>query len=547
MKWLWRILIAFIIVTLSFFIWINYRRTAVQLKAHSDRYDTVVLYIDDRPIESITALLNRDQHIFIDLSMLASYRSEPFQLSETGDRLTVAARQFDRSSSSDLTVDIPLIKFAERNYVDINYLPYISDLSLITSRPPHRLYSKDYSIRYAYTNGSVALRAEPSAFAVQLKALPEMAKVYVISEVVQYYFVRTDDGEQGYIARSALDEIYEMGRSVALDDGGNRAERYGRLQWTFDYFSDYQSVLKSAPIQKIDGLDGFVVNFFDVSDDGQIVNRCDFDYVRRAHRQGYSVQGGVAKALGDQQLHQLLSDYRARQKLAEQLRAYCKLYQLDGISLNFGELDSSDKFNYLQFVKQLYSLLNEEDILLSVSILPNLDDAISHLIDYNIIAKFCDYVLLMAYEEYGADSEVAGSVASLAWTKRQLDTVLANTPNAKVILGIPTYMRVWSDVEGERSHMLMSEDLSQKTMAMNQLMDFLSQRDYTMARDSGSGQNYYEVARGDVTLKVWAEDAHSVKRRLQIVKAHHLAGVISWRKGFESTDFWRVVRENIDD
>ncbi len=546
MKWLWRLLIAFIVVTLCFFIWLNHALTQAQLRNYNDQYKDVVLYIDDEPIKSVTALLNRDQHSFIDLSVLQPYQSAPFQLNEEGACLTIAADSFYASGLSDLSIDIPLIQFAGRNYVDINYLPYITNLSIAENQTPQRFYSRDYSIRYGYTNAGVALRTEAGAFAPQLSTLPPMEKVYIIAEVVQYYYVRTEAGEQGYIARSALDDIYQLKDAAPKDALTHRVERYGRLQWTFDYFNDYRAVLKAPALHKIDGLDGLLPNFFDVLGDGRIVNRCDFNYIRRAHQLGYTVQAGVANVMSEQQVHQLLSNYQTRRKLAEQLLAYCKLYQLDGIYLNFGELAKRDKINYLQFIKQLNALLDEADILLSVSIMTDLSDPVSQIIDYKMIAKFCDYVLLMAYEEHGADSTIAGSVASLPWTKRQLNALLEKTPNSKVILGIPTYMRVWTDVEGARSHMQVSEDLAQKTIAMHQLMDFLKRGDYAMARDSGSGQNYYEVATDDALLKVWAEDEYSVKQRLRIVREHQLAGVVSWRRGFESADFWRIVRENID-
>ncbi len=545
MKWLSRFIIAVIILALAFFIWLNHMRTAILIQSHDDQYSAVALYIDDRPVDQITALLERDQRVFIDLAALASERADEPQLSEDGDYIIVPASAVDASARPDLLLYIPILSFAEHDYIDSAYLPRIGNYVMTSAEKPYRLYSKNHVIHYAYTDEDAALRTAPDDFSAQLKVLPKLEKVYLMAEAVGYYLVRTKDDDFGYIARRQLDDICEEVPSAVPRQSRSQRQSYGRLQWTFSYFKDYNALIKSAPSEKVDGLDGLVPNFFELSNDGHLINRADFGYVERAHQLGYAVYANVGNAATAQGLQRLLASEDAREGLVEQLRIYCQLYQLDGVNLNFGHLDSRAKFNYLQFVKQLYSALSEDGVILSVAVLPDQDDAIAQCVDYNLIAKFCDYVLFMAYEEYDVNSEVAGSVATVDWTRRQLDVLLEQTPAKKVVLGIPTYMRLWRDQTaqgGIASHAA----LSQSAVAMKSLLSFLQKYDYQMSRDKVSGQNYYEMFDGAAKLKLWAEDDYSVIRRLQIVRDYKLAGVVSWRMGLESENFWRLVRENLD-
>ena len=54
--------------------------------------------------------------------------------------------------------------------------------------------------------------------------------------------------------------------------------------------------------------------------------------------------------------------------------------------------------------------------------------------------------MLMAYDEHWRTSPRAGSVASMPWVERAVQkTIEEGVPPAKLILGVPFYMRKWEE------------------------------------------------------------------------------------------------------
>jgi spore germination protein YaaH len=81
------------------------------------------------------------------------------------------------------------------------------------------------------------------------------------------------------------------------------------------------------------------------------------------------------------------------------------------------------------------------------------------------------------------------------------------------------------------------------------MSDFISKYDVYRVFDEISGQTYYEMQGNDEnqTLKIWAEDERSVTSRIKLIKKYDLAGISSWRNGFEVSAFWEWINENLDD
>jgi spore germination protein YaaH len=61
-----------------------------------------------------------------------------------------------------------------------------------------------------------------------------------------------------------------------------------------------------------------------------------------------------------------------------------------------------------------------------------------------------------------------------------------------------------------------------------------------------AGQNYIEYTDGGKLIKVWIEDETSMKARIELVKKYDLAGVASWRRGYETPNTWDVIKETLE-
>ncbi len=56
--------------------------------------------------------------------------------------------------------------------------------------------------------------------------------------------------------------------------------------------------------------------------------------------------------------------------------------------------------------------------------------------------------------------------------------------------------------------------------------------------DEESLQFYGEVDKNDINYKIWLEDAKSLEIKASLIHKYGLAGIASWRKGFETADVW---------
>src|SRR5690606_26855648 len=150
------------------------------------------------------------------------------------------------------------------------------------------------------------------------------------------------------------------------------------------------------------------------------------------------------------------------------------------------------------------------------------------------------YMILMGYDEHWASSPVAGSVASLSWAEKGIRDIIAydEVPASKMILGVPFYTRLWAEevVDGKVK-------VSSRALYMSGAQKIIADRGLTPVFDEKTGQNYVSYEEDGITYKMWIEDEVSMRARAETVKRLDLAGIASWRRGFETPNIWGVIEE----
>ena len=235
---------------------------------------------------------------------------------------------------------------------------------------------------------------------------------------------------------------------------------------------------------------------------------------------------------------EIMNHYEKRKDLIEAILSECIKYKLDGINLDFENMKKEDKDMYSRFIIELTPRMKELGLVLSVDVTaPDGDDTWSLCFDRHVIGDVADYIVFMAYDEYGESSNKAGTTAGLNWVELSLKKFLETEeiPSDKIILAVPLYTRLWT--ENANGEITKSSVVSMKDI------DNTIPSNVQKTWKEDLGQNYVEYKEGNATKKMWIEDIKSLKAKTALISQYKLGGLASWEKGMETDEVWEVFKE----
>lgn len=426
-------------------------------------------------------------------------------------------------------------------YVDINLLKDIYNIKVEYNNDTNTISidkkdTSDLKVKYNKVNVYEDLSTKSSV----LTSLSTNNTVTVYTDSLKHnrwYKVKTDSGIIGYISKNNVDVVESVDNEEQQNENNEISnQNTEKLMMFWQYGSDLD-VLGS---EKIEGVNVVSPTWYELrSSNGDISSKFSQEYYNRAKSYGYEIWpiitngiDSVSYTAGDTSA-MLNSEYN-REQFIKNLLEICKQDKLDGINIDFEAMKTEDRDMYTQFIRELSAILRANDIKVSV------DMYFVAYIDRSEMGKAADYVVLMGYDQRGAWSNEAGSIAEVSWVEGNIESLIndSNIPAEKIILGIPFYTRLWTTKAGE-------SELTTKVYTMKNCQEFLEEYGLTTVYDENAGQNYAEYTEGSLTYKLWIEDKDSVKRRVETVKKYNLAGITTWRKGFETDDIWQVIYENL--
>ncbi len=263
-------------------------------------------------------------------------------------------------------------------------------------------------------------------------------------------------------------------------------------------------------------------------------------YVDEAHAKGYQVWALVTNADFDPEVTgDFLRSEAGRKAAVENLVKTAEIYDLDGINLDFEDINLADRDELTRFVEETAAAVRRHGLILSVDVtFPGGSENWSQCYDRAALGKAADYVAVMAYDEHGHYSPVAGSVASFDWVEAGLIATLEEVPPEKLLLGMPLYMRLWEEEGGQL--------VKARTLTMAEAERLLAEKKLRRTWLSDAAQYYFEYHAGDRLYRVWQEDARSLAQKAALVSRYDLAGAAFWRRGHETMDVWPVVMAVLD-
>ena len=271
-----------------------------------------------------------------------------------------------------------------------------------------------------------------------------------------------------------------------------------------------------------------------VNEAGLIKSDVDETYIAAAKARGYRLWPLIDSGFDADRMHELLNNDTARHYVVQQLLFYTERYGFDGINLDFENIYDEDRDQLTLFVREITMALRAEGKTVSIDVtVPSTTPNWSPCYDREALAQIVDYVMLMAYDEHWRTSPVSGSVASLGWVENGIiATMQQQVPPEKLVLGIPLYMRLWTECQGK---------VSARTLTMPAAQALIKEKGLSPQWQADQGQYYFEYNEAGRRYRVWQEDERSLASKVALVKKYNLAGIASWRKGFESPEVWPVL------
>ncbi len=347
--------------------------------------------------------------------------------------------------------------------------------------------------------------------------------------------VRTENGTLGYIQTGKLNEF-----KTIREKAEEKAKIEGPISLAWDYYSEYVS----APTRtgKITGVNVVSPSFFymtkySTTNVYENVGNEGIAYVNWAHGNGYQVWPMFTNS-NMSETSKMLSDYKSRETVINQIINYIKQYNLDGINIDFEGMYETDKDNFSRLLIEIRPRLNEIGAVLSVDVTaPDGAPEWSLCYDRYTIGKVADYVMFMAYDQYGVSATKAGTTAGHNWVEANVKKFLGQeeVKAEKIILGIPFYTRVWKESNGNVTSNVVNIGNVNNVIPSNA----------TKTWDEDLQQYYVEYTRGGATYKIWVEDEKSIEAKLDLVSKYNLGGAAYWEYDRATNSIWNLIESKI--
>lgn len=314
----------------------------------------------------------------------------------------------------------------------------------------------------------------------------------------------------------------------------------GNLGVLWDWQAPGEKESRLVQREKLPGIDVLSPSWFIIENaQGKIQTRHgSVKYVRQAHNKGYQVWVLITNNFDPKMTSKLLDSPMARKRVIAQMEQLAKDYELDGFNLDFENINPADKDKLTDFVQEISKALKPQGLIISIDVtIPSNSGYWSKCYDRKAIAEVVDYMMLMAYDEHGASSEVSGSVASLPWVEDGIQkTLQEGVPEKKLILGMPLYMRTWQERKGK---------VKAKTLSMAQADKVIQEKGLVPVWLPKEGQYYFEYQEKNTRYRVWQENRRSLALKASLVNRYNLAGGAYWRSTLETEDVWPALAENL--
>ena len=228
----------------------------------------------------------------------------------------------------------------------------------------------------------------------------------------------------------------------------------------------------------------------------------------------------VDKFRGDV-LHRILHDPAKKTRLVNDITRYLVSNKFHGVNIDFEDLQEPTNEPLTLFQQELYDTLHKRNLLLTQDVAAFNEDY-----DYGSLAKYNDYLFLMAYDEFYSGSQ-PGPVSSQKWIEAAVDYIAKQVPSGKIVLCIAGYGYDWPH--------------KQKATAITyqEALSIARRHNAQVSFDNDTYNLKYKYVDDDsIPHTVYCTDAATNFNSLRFSTEYGLAGTALWRLGSEDSRLW---------
>ena len=508
---------------------INNNVVTAKLKKDLYKNDKSVIYMSMQDVKNYL-----DKYIYID-------KTENKIITTYGEKVTVLPYNDTNITINDSNLKI--LSGAELNNGD-TYLPisqlskaYNMDMTYLEEQNTLILDSLERELVTATVSKKLTVKKKDTSFSSTVDKITTGENVILISENGKWAKIRTARGKIGYVKTSKLKNKYYVRNKV------EKQEQTEKINLVWDYYSEYAKAPNRAGTT-IDGVNVVSPSFFSLVSNGNgkifsNVGTNGINYINWAKQNNYKVWAMVSNNSYKDTTSVILNSYTLRTNLINSIVDLANQYNLDGINIDFENMNESDKDMFSRFIIELKPKLQEAGKVLSVDVTaPDGGGSWSMCYNRNVIGDVADYIVFMAYDQYGSTSAKEGTTAGFNWVETNLKKFIdrEEIESKKIILGIPLYTRLWTEKDGK---------VTSKIVNMKAVNDVLP-KDITKNWNDELKQNYVEYTKDGATYKMWIEDEESIRAKVSLVSQYNLAGTAAWAKDRENKEIWTVIKEELN-
>lgn len=478
-----------------------------------------------------------DKYIYEDTendNIVTTYHNKIASISLEENKININGSNketYAHAENRDGIIYIPITELEDVYGIEIKYIENSKVLTIDST-------SKEQ--KKAIITKNVAVKSSTKFIAKTVDRVKRGSYVVVVSEDNGYAKIRTENGKIGYVKSNKIANTVVVREEIQEQNQIN-----GKVNLVWDYYSEVASAPNRTGVT-MDGVNVVSPAFFHLNSKGKLtenIGQSGQQYIEWAHNNGYKVWAMVQNA-GNGMINvtsEIMNDYNKRQELINEIVSACVKYKLDGINLDFENMKQEDKDMYSRFVIELTPRLKDMGVVVSVDVTaPDGSETWSMCFDRHVIGDVADYIVFMAYDQYGTSSNKSGTTAGYNWVELSLNKFLKTEEieSQKIILAIPLYARLWTEDSSGKV-------VKQTTVPLKNMNSIVPENANKQWNDDLK-QYYVEYKDNSYTKKIWIEDEKSLEAKISLINKNNLGGVASWEKGMETDNFWTFLQEKLD-